>query len=335
MKIFISHASANKVYGNALVDLLLGIGVKDNEIIFTSNPAYGIPIGQNIFNWLKSRIQENSFVIYLLSNEYYKSIACLNEMGAAWVIENEHAAIFLPDFEIESFEFQNGVIDPRRIGFKVNEKDRVLQFCLNLREKFKITDNLLHLTQRVEAFTATVSSIAGQLVVKEGETGSHQSAKLNKTYLTQKHLEYLKTKYSKTVAASDRSIIFEKLIGDIDKGKLDDTELLLLKYMLDNAKLNLKIGWQMADEVNLIEEWEEFHNISSVLSKDYEKTTRRLKMRGYLEPSAWTAGGNEKEVQLTPALSPHMLELPESALKALERPISNYPREDEEDQLPF
>jgi|GEM_PF-5569670 len=51
MKIFISHASINKDYGTALVELLKGIGIDD--IIFTSNVAYGIPIGENIFNWLK------------------------------------------------------------------------------------------------------------------------------------------------------------------------------------------------------------------------------------------------------------------------------------------
>lgn len=56
MKIFISHASANKKYGNALVDLLGGLGVKDSEIIFTNNVAYGIPIGKNIFHWLKDQI---------------------------------------------------------------------------------------------------------------------------------------------------------------------------------------------------------------------------------------------------------------------------------------
>mgnify|MGYP001048783692 CR=1 FL=1 len=58
MKIFISHSSRNKFYGEKLVDLLKSVGVKENEIIFTSNAAYGIPVGQNIFNWLKSQITE-------------------------------------------------------------------------------------------------------------------------------------------------------------------------------------------------------------------------------------------------------------------------------------
>lgn len=33
MKIFISHSSANKDYGNALVELLRGIGITEDEIV--------------------------------------------------------------------------------------------------------------------------------------------------------------------------------------------------------------------------------------------------------------------------------------------------------------
>ena len=50
MKIFISHSSKNKDYGNAFVDLFTSIGAKSNEIIFTSNNAFGIPIGKDTFD---------------------------------------------------------------------------------------------------------------------------------------------------------------------------------------------------------------------------------------------------------------------------------------------
>ena len=104
MKIFISHSSKNEDYGNALVDLLINVGVSGEQVIFTSNDAYGIPTGQNIFNWLKNEINEKPYVIYLLSPEYYSSVACLNEMGAAWIVENEHTMIFTPNFNIKSYE---------------------------------------------------------------------------------------------------------------------------------------------------------------------------------------------------------------------------------------
>lgn len=157
MKIFISHASINKSYGSALVELLTGIGIKD--IVFTSNVAYGIPLGENIFDWLKKQISEKCFVVYLLSSEYYKSVACLNEMGAAWIIENDHAVIFLPGFDVSSSGFQNGAIDPRRIGFHIDDRDRVTEFCQKLKNHFPITDNQIVLSQNIEKFISLVNSI--------------------------------------------------------------------------------------------------------------------------------------------------------------------------------
>lgn len=64
MKIFISHSSKNKDYGNHLVQLLRVLGIKENEIKFTSNVAFGIPVAKNIFNWLKPQIEDKPFVIY-------------------------------------------------------------------------------------------------------------------------------------------------------------------------------------------------------------------------------------------------------------------------------
>lgn len=160
MKIFISHASANKQYGDALVELLRGIGVNEEEIIYTSNPAYGIPISQNIFKWLKTQITEKPFVIYLLSKEYYSSIACLNEMGAAWVIENEHATIFTPGFDINSKEFQNGAIDPREIGFYLDNQERLLTFIQLLQLHFTISKNSVILHQKVTDFLKRVTEVS-------------------------------------------------------------------------------------------------------------------------------------------------------------------------------
>jgi hypothetical protein len=54
MKIFISHSSQNKPFGQELVNLMVSLGISSDKIIFTSNVAHGIPIGNNIFDWLKS-----------------------------------------------------------------------------------------------------------------------------------------------------------------------------------------------------------------------------------------------------------------------------------------
>ncbi|MEJ5106642.1 toll/interleukin-1 receptor domain-containing protein, partial [Chryseobacterium sp. MYb328] len=166
MKIFISHSSKDKNFGNSLVELLRSLGVKENEITFTSNTAYGIPIGQNIFKWLKSQITENPFVIYLLSEEYYRSVACLNEMGAAWIIENEHAAIFTPNFDLSSKEFQGGALDPREIGFYINDEERILAFIHHLSTKFEITKNPILISQNVKKFLEQIKNFKQDKVIQ-------------------------------------------------------------------------------------------------------------------------------------------------------------------------
>ena len=156
MKIFISHSSKNKNYGNEFVNLLTGVGANGEDIIFTSNDAYGIPIGENIFQWLKNRIAEKPHVIYLLSPEYYKSVACLNEMGAAWVIENKHTMIFTLDFQLDSYEFQNGAIDPREIGFYIDNQSKLIAFIESLRNDFNITTNQVLINQKISIFLENI-----------------------------------------------------------------------------------------------------------------------------------------------------------------------------------
>ena len=56
----------------------------------------------------------------MLSDNYYKSPACLNEMGAAWVLKKEYRSILLPGFDYKEIE---GAINPRKIGIKLDDDD--------------------------------------------------------------------------------------------------------------------------------------------------------------------------------------------------------------------
>ncbi len=38
-------------------------------------------------------------MIYHLSDNYYDSVACLNEMGAAWVVQNDYTVVGIPGFD--------------------------------------------------------------------------------------------------------------------------------------------------------------------------------------------------------------------------------------------
>lgn len=163
MKIFISHSSKNADYGIALVNLLTGVGVAHDSIVFTSDTTYGIPVGKNIFDWLKAQITDGPFVIFLLSPEYYSSVACLNEMGAAWVVENQHAAIFAPNFDLNDPNFRNGALDPREIGFFINNEDRVIEFIDSLRTHFSsITTKQAVITRKRQEFLELIASLDPQ-----------------------------------------------------------------------------------------------------------------------------------------------------------------------------
>lgn len=118
-KIFISHATNDAAYVEKLVTLLEHIGLKKEHLFCSSIPEYGIPLGRDIFDYLKNEFQEhNLYVIFVLSDNYYNSAACLNEMGAAWILQSCYQAILLPDFEFKNID---GAINPRNISFRLDK----------------------------------------------------------------------------------------------------------------------------------------------------------------------------------------------------------------------
>lgn len=300
IKIFISHSSKNKDYGDKLIELLTGIGIKDNQIIYTSNTAFGIPLGQNIFNWLKNSINEKPFVIYLLSTEYYSSIACLNEMGAAWVIENDHAMIFTPLFDLSCEEFRNGALDPREIGFYINDADRLTEFIEKLKQSFSVTSNQIIINQKCNEFLSKVNSINNTSLSKE------KVIPLPKEVVNKSHSKDIKSKVS-YVSKSDSSIM-DKFTNEFSENKLKDEEIILLYYTSDTAKHKLGTGWQEAKEIANIRIWEEKNELKGILSSNYENTLRRLDMKKLIEVSELTGYGNPKEYKLIEELSNFILE---------------------------
>lgn len=117
-KIFISHSSQDKEYVTCLVDFLEDIGLKGNQLFCSSVPGYGIPLDEDIYNYLKQQFQEHDLhVILILSDNYYQSVACMNEMGAAWILQSKYTTILLLGFEFKEIK---GAINPRKIGIKLD-----------------------------------------------------------------------------------------------------------------------------------------------------------------------------------------------------------------------
>lgn len=100
----------------AFVDLLVAIGVHKNQITCTSVPQCNIPVGCNIYDWLAKQFQTSDLhVVYAFSDNYYSSVATLNEMGAAWVMRCKWTGLLLPGF---TFNQLAGCIDKNQICIK-------------------------------------------------------------------------------------------------------------------------------------------------------------------------------------------------------------------------
>ncbi len=121
--LFISHASADEEAVTGLVEMLRTIGFNKKNLFCSSFPGYDIPEGEDIYDFLRGKLVGfDLFVIFVLSDYYYKSAACLNEMGAAWVLKANYSTILLPGFQIPEIK---GAVNPRKMAVVMEDAKRV------------------------------------------------------------------------------------------------------------------------------------------------------------------------------------------------------------------
>lgn len=122
-KLFISHSSKDKEYVRSFIRLLEDIGIGEKSIFCSSMPNYGVKLEGEIYEVLKTQfLSYDLHMIYMLSDNYYNSVACLNEMGAAWVLQKRYTTILLPGFEFKQIK---GAVNPNRIGIELDDVDEV------------------------------------------------------------------------------------------------------------------------------------------------------------------------------------------------------------------
>lgn len=133
-RIFISHSSDDIEYVKPFVELLESLGLDKKTMFCSSVKGYRIPIGRNIYEYLKTEFTDkNILVVMIMSNNYYDSEPCLNEMGATWVMSKEYITILVNDFEFDQLK---GCVDSQKIGFTITDTDRLDEF------KDKLVDGL-------------------------------------------------------------------------------------------------------------------------------------------------------------------------------------------------
>ena len=161
--LFISHASADIKYVQPLVELLADIGLNNETMFCSSVPDYHIPMDNDIYDYLKSLFDNYDLhVVFMLSDNYYKSAACLNEMGASWVLRKRYSTVLLPKFDFSAIK---GAVNPTQISLKL-DNDNIDELKVRLGELKDIISNEFGISvpsnrweKKRDTFISTINSL--------------------------------------------------------------------------------------------------------------------------------------------------------------------------------
>ena len=159
--IFISHKSDDKKYGDAIRAFLIGLGIKDEQLIYTSHPLNRIPTGEKIFAYLRKHINSRSYMVFLWSDKYLDSPACLNEMGAAWVVQADYTHMYVPSFDFNNPKYRQCAIDTDEMGIVLkadtNCRIRMLEFKDKIQTLFNLSSDEKKVTSLLDDFIRNIS----------------------------------------------------------------------------------------------------------------------------------------------------------------------------------
>lgn len=110
------------------------MGVQKNQLFFSSIHGYGIPQGNDkLYNYIRKNMNnDNLFVILMLSQNYYNSPVCLNEMGVSWIKQSEYQSILLPEFDYPN---SKEAIDPRDMSFNLSDEENRIVALNELKDR--------------------------------------------------------------------------------------------------------------------------------------------------------------------------------------------------------
>ncbi|MBQ8966948.1 toll/interleukin-1 receptor domain-containing protein [Ruminococcus sp.] len=142
-RLFLSHSTQDKNVVTAFVNFMFTIGLKSEDIICTSVPSTKIPNSEDIYDYLNKALNDEIYVIFFLSDNYYSSTVCLNEMGAAWLKKADSLNLLLAGFDFADIR---GVVNKNKVGIKLGTCDEMSKASLNefkdtLYDLFGITVN--------------------------------------------------------------------------------------------------------------------------------------------------------------------------------------------------
>lgn len=158
MKIFISHSSKDKKVIDCFVTniLILGCGINESDIFCTSVDGLGIRTGDDFRIHIRQNLLKVDYSFLFISNSYKTSDICLNEMGAAWALDNVDVKPFLlPGIGFHSI----GTLYSVKQAAKLDDPYALDELFSELTERYKIEKRISRWNKSKEDFLAVFNQV--------------------------------------------------------------------------------------------------------------------------------------------------------------------------------
>lgn len=161
-KIFISHNTKDADYAKALVQLLVNLGVNEEKDVFCSSlPGCGVKFGKSFIEEIKAQYENNELImLFIHSPRYYDSHISLCEMGAAWIMKNEHFSFLTKDCD---FDMLDAVIPPTETAFKAGQENTyhlLNDFKEFIEQRFNLEPKSIHRWEIIKSdFISTTKNL--------------------------------------------------------------------------------------------------------------------------------------------------------------------------------
>ncbi len=92
------------------------LDLSPQDVFCSSLEGMGIPSGTNFVDYIKSKIQNPELVILMLSPNYFDSMFCQCELGAAWALSNAIVPVLIPPADYSDLKAVLTGIQVRKIN---------------------------------------------------------------------------------------------------------------------------------------------------------------------------------------------------------------------------
>lgn len=169
-KIFISHAVADsklvQAFTEHVLELGLGLSAK-NDIFNISIEDAGIISGEKFKDRIENELRNAKAVIQIITENYKKSEACLNEMGAAWILNTKVVPFLLEPIGYNTVGFIHNTTQL----LKINSKTDIKKFVANYKgDLFDLNYNDSKLDRKIDEFLEVVNNQSISLNGVKGST---------------------------------------------------------------------------------------------------------------------------------------------------------------------